>query len=78
MCIPSPTSHQTFVLQLQRPVLPPFGQCRVQWESFDDLRLRVEAEWAALPPATDVLSAPLREKRAEVAARLGVQGQVPA
>lgn len=54
------------------PVLP----ARPQWESFDKLRQRVEREWAALPPAADVLAAPLREKRAAVAARLGVQGQV--
>ena len=51
------------------------GPVAVQWESFDDLRLRVEREWAALPPAADVLAAPLRAKRAAVAARLGVQGQ---
>jgi len=46
-----------------------------QWESFDELRARVEREWAALPPTADVLSPPLRQKRAKVAARLGVQGQ---
>jgi hypothetical protein len=35
----------------------------------------VEREWAALPPAADVLAPSLRQKRAAVAARLGLQGQ---
>ncbi|PSC68478.1 nicotinate phosphoribosyltransferase [Micractinium conductrix] len=47
----------------------------VEWESFDELRERVESEWTALPPCADVLSASLRAKRDAVAARLGVQGQ---
>ncbi|KAL4856811.1 Nicotinamide phosphoribosyltransferase [Chlorella vulgaris] len=47
----------------------------LQWETFDELRQRVEREWAALPPTADVLSAPLRAKRAAVAARLGLKGQ---
>lgn len=48
----------------------------VKWESFDELRQRVEKEWVALPRTADVLAPALREKRAAVAARLGVQGQV--
>ncbi|KAI3429358.1 hypothetical protein D9Q98_005453 [Chlorella vulgaris] len=47
----------------------------LQWETFDELRQRVEREWAALPPTADVLSAPLRAKRVAVAARLGLKGQ---
>ena len=46
-----------------------------QWESFDELKARVEREWAALPPTADVLAPSLRQKRAAVAERLGVQGQ---
>lgn len=52
----------------------PFA-ARPQWESFDELRQRVEREWAALPPTADVLAPALRQKRVQVAARLGVQGQ---
>lgn len=47
----------------------------LRWESFDALRARVEREWAAAPPAADVLSPSLRAKRAAVAEQLGVQGQ---
>ncbi|EFN59608.1 hypothetical protein CHLNCDRAFT_133026 [Chlorella variabilis] len=65
----APEDNLLQVVYDKRPV-------EVQWESFDKLRQRVEREWAALPPAADVLAAPLREKRAAVAARLGVQGQV--
>jgi nicotinamide phosphoribosyltransferase len=48
----------------------------VQWESFDALRARVEREWTSLPPTADVLSPSLKAKRAAVAERLGVQGQL--
>jgi len=33
-----------------------------QWEDFDAVRARLAAEWAALPPTADVVSAPLRAK----------------
>lgn len=49
---------------------------QVQWETFDELRARVEREWNALPPSADVLSPSLRAKRVTVAERLGVQGQL--
>ena len=62
--------HAAYPALPRNPPIPP------QWESFDELRARVEREWAALPPAADVLAPALRAKRAEVAARLGVQGQV--
>jgi nicotinamide phosphoribosyltransferase len=42
----------------------------VGWESFDQLRARVEREWTALPRTADVLSPQLRKKRAQVAARI--------
>lgn len=62
--------NQRWLLNLQvvydRRPLP------VVWESFDTLRQRVEAEWVALPPTADVVSAPLKTKRHEVADRLGV------
>lgn len=48
----------------------------MQWESFDELRARVEQEWNALPPTADVLAPSLRAKRVAVAERLGVQGQL--
>lgn len=48
----------------------------LQWETFDELRARVEREWNALPPSADVLSPSLRAKRVTVAERLGVQGQL--
>ncbi|KAI7836200.1 hypothetical protein COHA_009926 [Chlorella ohadii] len=48
----------------------------LQWESFDELRARVEREWNALPPTADVLAPSLRAKRVAVAERLGVQGQL--
>ncbi len=44
----------------------------VAWESFGQLRARVEAEWGALPPAADVLSPEIRQRRREVAAEIGV------
>lgn len=47
----------------------------LQWESFDELRARVEREWSSLPRTADVLSPTLKAKRAAVAERLGVQGQ---
>lgn len=47
----------------------------LHWETFDELRARVEAEWAAAPPTADVLAPALRAKRVAVAERLGVQGQ---
>lgn len=55
--------------------LSDFRAVCLQWETFDELRQRVEREWAALPPTADVLSAPLRAKRVAVAARLGLKGQ---
>eukprot|EP00887_Chlorella_sp_A99_P003184 scaffold9.g3184.t1 len=48
------------------------GPVKVEWPSFDALRARVEAEWAALPPTADVVSPQLKKKRLAVAARLGV------
>ncbi|KAL4447532.1 hypothetical protein ABPG75_004751 [Micractinium tetrahymenae] len=48
----------------------------VQWENFDELRQRVEREWAALPPTALVLAPELAAKRAAVAERLGVRWQV--
>lgn len=60
--------------QAHLPRLPPSLPCP-QWESFDELKARVEREWAALPPTADVLSPSLKQKRVAVAERLGVQGQ---
>jgi nicotinamide phosphoribosyltransferase len=42
----------------------------LRWESFDELRERVEREWAALPPTADVISESLKSKQQEMAAAL--------
>jgi nicotinamide phosphoribosyltransferase len=42
----------------------------LKWESFDELRERVEREWAALPPTADVISESLKRKQQEMAAAL--------
>lgn len=42
----------------------------LRWESFDELRERVEREWAALPPASDVVSESLKSKQHDMAAAL--------
>jgi nicotinamide phosphoribosyltransferase len=39
----------------------------LQWETFDQLRARVEREWAALPKRADVLSGSLKDKKMEIA-----------
>ena len=36
------------------------------WDSFDDVRERVAAEWAALPKTANVISASLRALQAQV------------
>lgn len=43
------------------------GPVPVDWESFEDIKARVEREWAALPPTHDVLSPGLRAKREALA-----------
>lgn len=55
-----------------RSQLPPFDAPQVvydhgpleshEWDSFDDVRTRLAAEWAALPPTADVISPSLRAK----------------
>jgi hypothetical protein len=64
-----------FIHSLHSLCASDFRAVCLQWETFDELRQRVEREWAALPPTADVLSAPLRAKRVAVAARLGVKGR---
>jgi nicotinamide phosphoribosyltransferase len=47
------------------------GARTAAWDSFDELRARVAAEWPALPRAADNLSASLRAKIAAQMARRG-------
>jgi hypothetical protein len=42
----------------------------MEWENFDQVRARLSAEWGALPPTADVISASLRAKMARVGAEL--------
>ncbi|KAL4549846.1 hypothetical protein Ndes2526B_g04833 [Nannochloris sp. 'desiccata'] len=42
----------------------------LQWETFDQLRERVEQEWGALPKTADVVAESLKKKRTEVGGRL--------
>lgn len=42
----------------------------LKWETFDEIKARVEREWAALPKTADVVSEELKEKRKAVAERI--------
>jgi nicotinamide phosphoribosyltransferase len=44
------------------------------WDDFDAVRVRLAAEWEALPPSADNLSASLRAKVAEESRKLHKQG----
>lgn len=39
---------------------------QVPWQSFSEVRARVQTEWSSLPPAADVISQSLREKMAKL------------
>lgn len=43
------------------------------WETFDEVRKRLESEWVALPPGVDAISESLRAKQAAIAAKLRAQ-----
>lgn len=70
-----PTAFPAEAVAPQDNLLEVIYDCRpipVAWPTFDQLRQRVAEQWEALPPVADVISRELREKRAAVAAQLGL------
>ncbi|MEW5302022.1 MAG: hypothetical protein WDW36_004834 [Sanguina aurantia] len=45
------------------------------WDSFDDIRSRIEAQWTALPPTSDAISATLKAK---IVTQMQLRGKLPA